>query len=373
MPAPANIGRPPTILVVEDDDGHARLAERALRQNGFEVECAATSRACLEALRRLDASDLVVLLDLGLPDVPGLTVLEQIVARSEETAVIVVTGVDDITVAVGAIRRGAWDYVVKRSNLSHLAELPHVIRRNQERQRLVRERNLFRSMLSHDLRNPLHIIFNYADMIAEEAPLTPAAQLLLQRIKDNAVTTLNLIANFVELGRIEAGTLRIHARALSLRGLAQDVIDRQDGLATSRGVSLCLEAPADLPEVMADAAYMERALTNLVSNAIKFTRAGGHVVVRITAADGALAVAVSDTGAGIPADERAVIFEKYKRGRQTMALEGSGLGLFIVKSVVEAHGGRIDVQSSVGVGSTFVIQLPLTPTVHAAASLASAG
>src|SRR5215813_1397305 len=165
--------RAPTILVVEDDDGHARLATRALRRHGFEVEREATSRACLEALRRLDASDLVVLLDLGLPDAPGLDVLEQIVARSEETAVIVVTGVDDLTVAVDAIRRGAWDYVVKRPDRGHFAELAHVIRRNQERQRLVHERNLCRSMLSHDIRNPLNIIFNYADMIADEPHLSP--------------------------------------------------------------------------------------------------------------------------------------------------------------------------------------------------------
>src|SRR5215468_2951722 len=353
--------RAPTILVVEDDDGHARLATRALRRHGFAVQREATSRGCLEALRRLDASDLVVLLDLGLPDAPGLTVLEHIVARSEETAVIVVTGVDDLTVAVDAIRRGAWDYVVKRSNLSHLNELPHVIRRNRERQRLMRERNLFRSMLSHDLRNPLHIIFYYADMIAEEPQLSSAAQLLLQRIKDNSVTTLNLIANFIELGRIEAGTLRPDRRPVSVPILAHEVIDRQDCLAAARGVTLCLDAESGLPDVLADAAYLERALTNLVSNAIKFTPAGGRVAVHIGMTDGCFSIAVSDTGAGIHRDELAAVFEKYKRGRESGAAEGSGLGLFIVKSVVEAHGGRIDVQSTVGVGSTFVIRLPLAP------------
>jgi signal transduction histidine kinase len=365
-------GDGPTILVVEDDDGHARLTERALRREGFEVRREATSHGCLSALQELTGL-VVVLLDLGLPDQPGLTALEQIVARSEETAVIVVTGTDDLSVAVDAIRRGAWDYVVKRPDLSHLSELPHVIRRNQERQRLVRERNLFRSMLSHDIRNPLNIIFNYADMVADEPQLSSGARLLLQRIKDNAASTLNLMCNFVELGRIEGGTLQLDCRPVCFPVLAQDVIARHDALALSRGVALHLDAAPDLPHGSADAAYMERALTNLVSNAIKFTPAEGVVVVSVAVADGVLAIAVSDTGPGIPPDELAAIFDKYKRGRGTQTVEGSGLGLFIVKSVVEAHGGRIDVESTVGVGSTFTIRMPLVAAADRGDRLAHAG
>jgi signal transduction histidine kinase len=371
MAAPVDTAQGPTILVVEDDDGHARLTERALRQEGFAVRREATGRGCLAALE--PAAHLVVLLDLGLPDLPGLAVLEQIVARSEETAVIVVTGVDDLTVAVDAIRRGAWDYVVKHPDLSHLSELAHVIRRNQERQRLVRERNLFRSMLSHDIRNPLHIIFNYADMIADEPHLSPGVQLLLQRIKDNAATTLNLVCNFVELGRIEGGTLQLDRRPLCLPVLAQELIARHDALAAARGVGLRLEVGPGLPHVPADAAYVERALTNLVSNAIKFTPAGGVVVVRIFAETGWLAIAVCDTGTGIPPDELAVIFEKYRRGRDSAAVDGSGLGLFIVKSVVEGHGGRIDVESTVGSGSTFTVRLPLEARAERSDRVANAG
>ena len=360
----------PTILVVEDDDGHARLTERALRQQGFAVRRAATGQECLDALQ--PAGDLV-LLDLGLPDLPGMAVLQQIVARSEETAVIVVTGVDDLTVAVDAIRRGAWDYVVKRPDRSHFSELAHVIRRNQERQRLVRERNLYRSMLSHDIRNPLHVIFNYADMIADEPHLSPSARTLLQRIKDNAASTLNLVCNFVELGRIEGGTLQLERRPLCIPALAQEVIDRQAALASARDVSLCLAADPVLPHVPADAAYIERALTNLVSNAIKFTAAGGGVTVRVGVERGWLAVSVRDSGPGIAPDELALIFEKYKRGRGSAGVEGSGLGLFIVRSVVEAHGGTVEVESTLGAGATFTIRLPLGTGTEVAAPLARVG
>ncbi len=358
-----------TILVVEDDDGHALLTDRVLRRDGFAVVRVATGRDCLLTLEA--GLDAVVLLDLGLPDLPGMMVLERIVARSSETPVILVTGVDDLTVAVDAIRRGGWDYVVKRPDLAHFAELGHVISRNLDRQRLVRERNLFRSMLSHDIRNPLNVIFNYADMIADEPELSAGVRLLLQRIKDNAASTLNLVCNFVELGRIEGGTLALERQPICVPELAREIVERQDALATARGVTLRVVALPDFPAVPADMAYLERALTNLVSNAIKFSPDGGIVELRLTREGDRVDIAVHDTGSGIPADELPLIFEKYRRGRSSGAVEGSGLGLFIVRSVVEAHGGIVDVASQVGVGSTFTIRLPLlrVPEAVCAAAL----
>ncbi len=355
MTAPPTEG--PLILIVEDDEGQARLTERVLRKHGFRAERVGTGADALAALQR--GLDTVVLLDLGLPDMPGIDVLEQIVARSEETPVIVVTGVDDLTVAVDAIRRGGWDYVVKRTDLGHLNELPHVIRRNQDRQRLVRERNLFRSMLSHDIRNPLNVIFNYADMIGDEAGLSTGARQLLQRIKDNAASTLNLVCNFVELGRIEGGTLALDRRPMCLVALVREVIARQEAVGASRGVTLSLAATNEMPHVPADSAYMERALTNLIGNALKFSPDGATVTVHLAREDGCVAISVSDTGPGITRDDIGRIFEKYRRGRATASVEGSGLGLFIVRSVVDAHGGTIDVQSEPGAGATFTIRVPL--------------
>jgi two-component system sensor histidine kinase/response regulator len=346
----------PLILVVEDDETQARVTERVLRKHGFRTQRVGTGGEALAALQL--GMDAVVLLDLGLPDIPGIDVLEQIVARSEETPVIVVTGIDDLTVAVDAIRRGGWDYVVKRIDLNHLNELPHVIRRNQDRQRLVRERNLFRSMLSHDIRNPLNVIFNYADMIGDEPGLSAGARQLLQRIKDNAASTLNLVCNFVELGRIEGGTLILDRRPLCLTALVRGVVARQEALGAARGVLLTLVNGSEPAHVPADSAYMERVLTNLIGNALKFSPDGSTVTVALTEEEDCVAISVADHGPGIARDELATIFDKYRRGRATASVEGSGLGLFIVKSVIDAHGGSIVVESEPGAGATFTLRLP---------------
>ncbi len=347
----------PSVLIVEDDDGHALLTQRALQRQGYAVRREATGGGCLSVLN--SGGDHLVLLDLGLPDMTGHTVLEHIIARSEETPVILVTGVDDLTVAVDALRKGAWDYVVKRPDLSHLAELPHVIRRNLDRQRLVHERNLYRSMLSHDIKNPLHIILNYADMIDDEPQLRGETRMLLQRIKDNAANTLNLVSNFIEVSRIDAGKLLFDRRPLCFTSLLQLVVDRQAALAAAKGVMVRLDRMADHPEVLADRIAMERAITNLVTNAIKFTTAGGTVVLELGGDPTALLISVTDTGRGIPPEDLPVIFDKYRRARESVLTEGSGLGLFIVKAIVEGHGGTIRVDSTVGRGSTFTIRLPI--------------
>ena len=348
----------PTVLLTEDDDGHARLTERALAKYGFAVHRETTGAGCLRAI---DGSfDWIVLLDLGLPDVGRFQVLDHIIAKSQQIPVIVVTGNDDLTVAVEALRRGAWDYVVKRSDLSHLQELPYAIERNFERQRLVRERNLFRSMLSHDIRNPLNIIYNYADMVGDEMALSPGARQLLQRIKDNALTTLDLLSNFVELGRIESGKLVLERRLLCLPDLVRGVVDRHSPMALNQQLTLELDATGMIPHVEADRAYMERVVANLINNAIKFTPPGGKVTVRIRTVEAGVRIEVCDSGPGIPPAEQAQIFEKYRRGNDSKGTDGTGLGLFIVRSVVEAHGGAVEIESNEGGGAKLSLTLPIT-------------
>jgi signal transduction histidine kinase len=346
----------PKIVLVEDDEGQARLTQRALRMLGLSCRLEGTGAGCLRAVA--EESDCVVLLDLGLPDVGEFELLTRLVDSDRQIPLIVVTGNDDLTVAIDALRRGAWDYVVKRPDLSHLNELSYVLERNLERRALMRERNLFRSMLSHDIRNPLNIIYNYADILGEEMPIPEAGLELLERIKDNALTTLDLVSNFVEMDRIESGCLIFERAPVGVAELVDKVLRRHRPMAKAKGVAIEVESHDGVGEAFADRAYLERVVANLVSNAIKFTPSGGRLTVRIAMSSEGVTLSFEDTGCGIPESDRDRIFDKYSRARSTHSVDGTGLGLYIVRSVVEAHGGSIALDSRPGIGSTFRVVLP---------------
>ncbi len=346
----------PRIIVAEDDEGQACLMRRALRLLGLDCRIEGTGAGCLRAVA--EESDCLVLLDLGLPDVAEFELLNKLVENDREIPLIVVTGNDDLTVAIDALRKGAWDYVVKRHDLSHLNELSYVIERNLERRALMRERNLFRSMLSHDIRNPLNIIYNYADILGEEGSISDSGLELLERIKDNALTTLDLVSNFVEMDRIDSGRLIFEREPVRLGALVENVVRRHRPMASAKGVTIDVEQAIGVEDAFADRAYIERVVANLVSNAIKFTPSGGRLSVRISDDAEGVALSFEDTGCGIHENECESIFEKYSRARSTRAVDGTGLGLYIVRSVVVAHGGSIALESRPGFGSTFRVILP---------------
>jgi len=355
----------PRIILAEDDDGHAVLTQRKLSKLGFAVRRAATGAACLEAL--CEEADCFVLLDLGLPDACDFEILDRVIETNPLAPVVVVTGNDDLTVAVDALRRGAWDYVVKRPNLGHLSELPHILERNLERRSLMRDRSLFRSMISHDIRNPLNIIYNYADMLEEVTEVSDTGRELLERIKDNALTTLDLVSNFVELDRIEAGQLCLEQAPLCLEQAVHGVVRRHRPMAENKNIHLAVDEADGLPPVVGDRAYLERVISNLVSNAIKFTSENGRVEVGLSEVDDGIAIVVRDTGCGIDPAEIDGIFRKYRRTVGSSSVDGSGLGLFIVQSIVQAHGGTVSVESSLGDGATFTVVLPqATPPLEVA-------
>jgi len=357
----------PVVVVAEDDDGHALLTQRRLTKLGYATRRAATGAACIDALA--EGSDCFVLLDLGLPDAHEFEILDRVIESHPLAPVVVVTGNDDLSVAVDALRRGAWDYVVKRPDLGHLSELSHVIERNLERRSLMRDRSLFRSMISHDIRNPLNIIYNYADMLEETMPPADAGRELLERIKDNALTTLDLVSNFVELDRIEAGQLCLESAPMCFSQVVRRVVRRHQPMAENKQIALELQEPQNLPSVFGDRAYLERVVSNLISNAIKFTPDEGRVDVKLGEVATGIAVSVQDTGCGIGPNEVGSIFRKYRRTASSSTVDGSGLGLFIVQSIVEAHGGTVSVDSAIGHGATFTVTLPhATPRLDAASS-----
>ena len=224
----------------------------------------------------------------------------------------------------------------------------------------------FVATVSHELRTPLTSIRGYVEMLSDgdAGELEPDQQRMLEVVQRNADRLLALIEDLLTLSRIESGTFRVASVPVALGGIVHATLDELRPQALGRGVELVADVASDIPAVLGDSSQLERVLLNLLSNAIKFTLDGGHVVVRVRQLGAAVEVEVEDEGIGIPEAEQDRLFSRFFRSStsQERAIQGTGLGLVIVKSIVEHHGGDIAVRSQPGVGTTFTIRLPAAAT-----------
>ena len=227
-------------------------------------------------------------------------------------------------------------------------------------ERLERVRQEFLSNVSHELRTPLTAILAFVETLTSGATDDPENnRRFLSIIERNAARMHNLIDDILELSAIEAGTVKVEMAPVPLRSLVNHVITALAGRAAERQVALINEAGESVI-VFADARRLEQMLTNLADNAIKFNQPGGQVRIQHEEAEGRDRIAIADTGEGIAPDHIHRIFERFycvDRAR-SRALGGTGLGLAIVKHLARAHGGEATVHSTLGHGSTFIIELP---------------
>jgi signal transduction histidine kinase len=212
--------------------------------------------------------------------------------------------------------------------------------------------------VSHDLRGPLGNAENLLMLLLETPPGQMLDRSLLVRAQVNVRRLSSLVGNLLQTATIEAGKVHFQMTPVQLNDVVDDVTTLSSGAAQLKEVSLLQEADAQLPEVTADHLQVGRVLTNLVDNAIKYTPAGGSVIVRTRCDEQWIRVEVQDTGPGLTAEQCATLFAPYNRARLVTYAHGTGLGLYIVKRLTEAQGGTVSVHSQVGVGSVFTIAFP---------------
>jgi signal transduction histidine kinase len=219
----------------------------------------------------------------------------------------------------------------------------------------------FVATVSHDLRSPLTLMRGYATMLDMVGELNEQQQGYVKKIISGVENMSRLVNNLLDLGRIEIGV------GLQVEDVpVLDILERVTGAlqlqADQKSIGLNIELPRDMPNALeADGALLHQAVYNLAENAIKYTPAGGHVTIRARPEGEQLVFEVEDSGIGIPAEDMPRLFEKFYRGRQreARAQHGTGLGLAIVHSIAESHGGKVWVDSEVGKGSRFYLQIPL--------------
>lgn len=218
----------------------------------------------------------------------------------------------------------------------------------------------FISNVSHELRTPLASLKALTETLQDGAlEDPPAARRFLERIETEVDSMSLMVAELLELSRIESGRVPLRLAPTRPLDIMQQAVDRLRLQAERAGLSITLDCPEHLPQVMADQTRLEQVTVNLLHNAIKFTPPGGQIAVVGQSQNGTVVFSVSDTGIGIPADELPRIFERFYKADRARTSGGTGLGLSIARHLVEAHGGRIWVKSELGQGSTFYFTIPL--------------
>lgn len=358
-----------SVLIVEDSPTQAAQLSHAFESRGYTVHLATTSESGRQLFRQYHPG--VVILDYYLPDATGDQLLSDIKQPGSHTVAIVVTSDTTPELATHFIRQGADGYVQKPFDPEYLMELCDQARRQRallrveellevRTQELERERADFLAMLTHDIKNPLGVILGCTEILMEEAHERASGEELhfLERLQSNAMLVHSLVANYLDYSRSESGHLTLNKRLLDLGALVLRTVQRYEAEARRHMLTLNLTLAQDVPPIEGDPLALERIFANLLHNALKFTPEHGHVAINMTAADGGISVSIHDTGCGIAPDEISLLFQRYRRTSTTRHREGTGLGLYIVKALVDAHGGRIEVQSTLGEGSCFTVFLP---------------
>lgn len=223
----------------------------------------------------------------------------------------------------------------------------------------------FISVVSHELRTPLTSIKAFTELIMMKPRMTGERRNRLLSIINNETDRLaRLINDILDLTKIEAGKLSWHVTLVSLSEIIQNSVTSMQSLADNKSLSIIMNVPSSLPRLYGDRDRLIQVITNILSNAVKFTNDGGAISINAFTEDGPrhqILVKISDTGVGIPSRDFDVIFEKFRRSGDVLTThaEGTGLGLAITKQIVEYHGGRIWAESTPGKGSSFSFTLPL--------------
>ena len=349
------------VLIVEDENIIAMELEQQIKQLGYAVIGPVASGEAALKNAEIARPDLV-LMDIRIQGpTDGIETAEAIRYRFD-IPVIYLTAHADQTTIERAKMTEPLGYLMKPWREHELqAAITVALHRHKTNKALAQRQADFLAMLTHDIQNPLQLVLGYADVLEEELDsrgLHQARQLLNQ-MRDNILSTSDLVGNYSIMLAIEGGRFPLITERVQVNEILKQVETKYIAEATRRDLRLETKLTDNLPLVEGDTSALERVFANLVHNGLKFTPQGGQVVVASSRQGETVVVSVRDTGPGIPADELPALFEKYWRQKRHAHRDGSGLGTFIVKSLVEAQGGRVEVESTLGMGSCFKVILPV--------------
>lgn len=350
------------ILVVDDSPDNIFLIKTILEEEGYTVSTAENGALALTQIEQ-DACDLI-LLDLMMPGMNGYEVTRRVRGNTQlpYIPILLITAHDAPNVAQG-LDLGADDFIRKPvtvdellARVRSLLRLKHSI---DERDEIALQREDFVSRLTHDLRTPL-VAADRILMLFQQGALGNLSAQMEEVIVIMARSNTNLLAmvnTLLEVYRFEAGRKTLAFQPVNLRSLLEEVAGELKPLASAKSLCINLDLTDELTsKIIGDRLELHRLFTNLLGNAIKFTDTGS-ITIRLTSQTQIVTIEITDTGSGIPPQEQATLFERFRQGSHKSS--GSGLGLYLSRRIVEAHEGTIQVNSEFGKGSVFIVNLPV--------------
>jgi signal transduction histidine kinase len=234
----------------------------------------------------------------------------------------------------------------------------------QELESASQHKSDFLATMSHELRTPLNAIIGFSEVLNEQmyGELNERQLAYVNDVLDAGKHLLSLINDVLDLAKIEAGSMELELSEVAIPAVLRSAVSIHSERASRGGIELSVTTEPKEITITADERRLRQVVFNLVSNAVKFTPAGGRVDISAHADDGHVEIAVADTGPGIPAGDLEKIFEQFEQSGDGKKVEGTGLGLPLSRKLLELHGGRLWVESELGRGSTFRFTLPVTRT-----------
>ncbi|MFW6019056.1 MAG: ATP-binding protein [Bacteroidales bacterium] len=367
------------VLVVDDEPGIRSGINRILRKFsvdypfmddviGFDLEMAPTGEEAIEIINKQQTD--IVLLDNKLPGIQGNDVLEYINQKQFDTYVIIITSHASLEVAIRATKNGAYDFVPKPFTPQELKSSMENVTRQIFLRRMTSKLNKegkqirfqFLSVMSHELKAPINAVEGYLKMMKQQefGEHIKDYEDLIARMEKRMENMRNLIMDMLDLTQIESGKKNRELSNVNLIDIAKSSIDMMNPYAIQKDVTINLNSPEQL-NLQADPDELEIILNNLISNAIKYNKQGGTVDCYIRQNKGFATITVTDTGIGMDKTEQAKLFNEFVRikNEKTKNISGSGLGLSIVRKLVDIYNGDIHVNSKPDHGSSFTVTIPV--------------
>jgi two-component system, sensor histidine kinase and response regulator len=337
------------ILIIEDEMDLLDLIDFNLTRRGFVTQCAIDGRDGLEKIGTFDPE--VIILDLMLPEVNGWEICAELKKRKIDIPVVMLTAKSMPEDKVRGLEAGAADYMTKPFSMKELIiRVDKLLEKKRTREA--------QDMVFHEVANRITTIGCYSNLLSRNNDASPDAARYINTINHQVACANETISELKALTEVESGRRGLQNEKCDVPGILRQAADCCKAAAKLKSIKITLTGAQLAPAVNADSSALKHIFLNLIGNAVKYSAEGGSVEAAVSSEPKGLKVSIKDEGIGIPQEDLSLIFKNGFRAGNVKGVSGSGIGLYVVKKLVDAMGAQLEVRSVLGRGSEFTILFP---------------